>query len=92
MGVTFADFIAAYPEFSETGETMVQKRLDDAERDTPKAMWGARQDKGIMLRAAHALATGPSGSNASVDGPQETTYSRELKPWIIVTAAGHRVI
>ena len=93
MTVTFNDFTTEYPEFSEAGELMVQSRLDQAARETPEGVWGNFTDKGIMLRAADSLARGPSGSNADVDPDKETSYSVELKRWIVIVSAGRdRVI
>lgn len=88
MSVTYADFIDAFPEFSEEGIDRVQARLDQAALEVPSGAWGDLADRGVMLRAADALSTGPSGSTARVKGQQKTTYRLELERYERIAACG----
>lgn len=89
MAVSIATFLVQYPEFSETDTNHVQAALDQAALETPAAVHDDNADKVIMLRTAHALAMGPAGSNARVEGqPGETTYSLELRKYEVLGACG----
>ena len=88
MAVTYASFIAEYPEFSETGQTLVEAKIAQAVLETPSGTWGDWTDKGVMLRTAAALSIGPAGSNARIKGQIKTTYQMELERYERTVACG----
>lgn len=81
--LTLEEFIERFPDFEATlatpaGETLVQKKLDEAWRRTPTAAWGEKAQDAQGYLAAHLLAISGFGRDARViskDG--STTYGNE---------------
>jgi hypothetical protein len=88
MPVSYADFVAEFPEFAQESEPLVSSKIAQAILETPASAWGEWTDKGVMLRTASALSLGPSGSTARVKGQQKTTYQLELERYERIAACG----
>lgn len=74
---TIADLKAAYPEFSDVTDPVLQKALDDADEEINPAVWGTRGVKGEIALACHLLVTrgvlnDPNASGLSGSGPIQT--------------------
>lgn len=78
--VSFADFIAQFPEFDGCTEAFVQRFLDDAETRINRAVWDASSTKpkgdiGQKYLAAHLIALSPFGQQARLASESgATTY------------------
>lgn len=67
MAVTYAQFVAAHPEFAKTEEfpqAAVEQALVDAELWHSAELYGAKLSLGVRLRAAHSLAISSHGEQA----------------------------
>jgi hypothetical protein len=79
MIVSYGAFIIDYPEFAETDRTTIERKLQQAERDTHYLVWGSKQRLGIMLLAAHYLACSPIGEQARLAKDNIKTVYSELR-------------
>ena len=64
MTVTVASFRAAYPEFAETSDVLIERYIDEASLWVG-AHWGDDQDKGVMYYVAHTAEGVAEGTETS---------------------------
>jgi hypothetical protein len=89
---TVADFKAAFPEFKNAPEDLVQSRINFAVQRTDAERWGDLYAQGVMFRTADLMAKSPFGRPMQlVDKDGETDYSRDLKTMVRRVACGLRV-
>src|SRR5688572_19568087 len=80
MATSTAGFLAAYPEFSNAGTTLLTAQLAFAEAVVSDS-FGDQRDFVVYLTLADRLATSPSGRDArmTTDEQPRSTYSVELE-------------
>ena len=82
MTVTLASFRSGYPEFNNTADTLVSKKLANAElRTAGLDVWDTEsaRDAAVELLTAHLLSVSPQGEEARINAGAETVYGRELR-------------
>ncbi len=88
---TFATFIAAFAEFSETDQAYVQAKLDEAALDIDECVWGTRATVGHGNLTAHLLVMSPYGNGAKlVEKETKTYYEIRYKALLRAVTAGIR--
>lgn len=93
MAVTVSTFLESFPEFAGTDATLIGRKLIDAAAQVPGSVWGAKQDQGIELTAAHMLALSPFGEPGRlVDDDGTTIYEKRLRTMQVQVAGGARVL
>lgn len=76
--VSLADFRTNYPEFDDAPDTLVTAKIAQAALRMNAALWAALAPTGVMLHAAHLLATSPQGRAMKlVNKDGSTTYGKE---------------
>ena len=53
--VSWQTFIIDFPEFKNVDRVFVERKLLQAEDDTPYNIWLSKRNRGIMLKAAHEI-------------------------------------
>lgn len=97
MTVTYASFVAEFPEFADVAYTaIVNARLATALRQTPADVWGDLQDDGIKWLAADLVSRSPQGRqlrlvNSSGGGQDGSIYAGERRRLEGIVASGFRV-
>lgn len=100
MAWTVDTFVAAYPEFAEERRDTVTAKLAEAVRRVNATVWGAMQDDGVALLAAHLLEMN-ARPYRDADGNWHTTlvrpdgqtqYLQEFKRIERLVGLAHRVI
>jgi DNA gyrase/topoisomerase IV subunit B len=93
--VTYASFVAEFPEFNDVSLTaVVTARIATALRQTPDDVWGDLQDDGVKWLAADLISRSPNGrelrlvNGNSADG---SIYSAERRRMEGIVASGFRV-
>ena len=77
--MTYADFVVAFPEFSDLAEAYVQAKLNEAAREISEAHWGTRFEDAQAYLAAHLLALTPMGFAAKLATPDgRSSYKTRL--------------
>lgn len=78
--MTYAEFVARFPEFARADPTRVAVILSDAEARTSEGVLGASYDEAVGLLAAHMLATQPGSVQSKLAGQADnkTVYMRRL--------------
>ena len=91
MTVTAADIKTRFPEFGSIDSTVVQRWLDEAERNHDACQWGGKSDDGLAWLTAHFLAAFGDQCQQSKLGPGPLTSSREgqvAASWSPLTVPG----
>lgn len=90
MEVSAAAFLIDFPEFDRVDRLLIERKLVLAEKFTPESTWGTNWRDGIMLYAAHLIASTPLGQQARLenDDKYETTYLQERRDLERVVAMG----
>lgn len=97
MTVTYASFIAEFPEFVDaSSEALVTARLTAAALRTPEDVWGDLRDDGIKWLAADLISRSPQGRqlrlvNGGGGGQVDTIYSAERARLEGIVSSGFRV-
>jgi hypothetical protein len=92
MAVTLASFKAAFPEFVDAGDPLLQSKLDEAVLQIDASVWGAKADLGVSYLAAHLLALAPSGKAARLNAwDDRTTYGEQFIRMQRSVCSGFRV-
>lgn len=94
MSVTVATFRTKFPEFTNAADNEIQAALDDALLLCPSDRWGAKQDMGVCLQAAQALALSPFSRDMAYTTKDGTTtiYDDRLARLRRLISPGLRVI
>lgn len=81
MAVSYAQFVAQFPEFDQLEEAYVTSKLDEAERVHDAAAFGSSYDDVCYYFAADSLARSPSGSGMGLvnDDDDTTVYGYKYK-------------
>ena len=92
--MTVADFKAAFPEFANATDELVEIEIARAELRTPASVWTdeVTRDEGIGLRAAHSLTLSPAGRDMQLAPDGTTVYMLRLEELYSVVAGGARVL
>lgn len=97
MTVTYASFVAEFPEFAEASYTaIVTARIASAALRTPEDVWGSLCDDGIKWLAADLISRSPQGRqlrlvNGGGGGQIDTVYSSERARLEGIVSSGFRV-
>lgn len=91
MTVSLHTFRDEYPEFRNTADTEVTRKLARAKNRVRSNIWGDLTDEGVGLLTAHLLALAPAGQNARLDPKTMTMYMPEYKKLQRVVTFGLRV-
>lgn len=97
MTVSYASFVAEFPEFGAADFTaVVTARLATALLQTPADVWGDLQDDGIKWLAADLVSRSPAGRqlrlvNGGGGGQDGSIYSAERRRLEGIVASGFRV-
>lgn len=92
MAISYASFVAAYPEFSPIDQPYVQSWLDAAGRQIDRDVFETCADDAQGLLAAHLLALSPYGRNARTEKPQTTSvYGTMFADLQLKCSYGYRV-
>lgn len=76
MSVTYASFVARFPQFAETSRAVVEACLQEATAFVDPTVWGALADSGIVHWAAHLIECSPYGRTARLNQwDNSTSYS-----------------
>jgi hypothetical protein len=71
-----ADFLVEFPEFADAPTALIDAKLQAATYHVSQAIWGARYQQGVFVKAAHLLSMSPSGEKMRIaKGSKETLYS-----------------
>jgi hypothetical protein len=91
--VTYASFIAEFPEFDGAGyEAVVTARLVTAALQTPEDVWGNLRDDGIKWLTADLVARSPQGRELRlVNRENDSIYSVERRRLEGIVSSGYRV-
>ena len=89
-----AQFVASFPEFSETDIDVVDAKLAEASRRIDPTVWQQWENDGHGQLAAHLLANSPLGNTAKLnpkdtDAPK-TVYEGEYRRLMKMVGAGIR--
>lgn len=80
MSVSVARFRQDFPDFKETSDELVRKKLAAASLRIASRIWGTLTDQGIMYLAAHLLSISPEGEQSRLKAKNRmTTYGSEWK-------------
>lgn len=91
--MSYATFVAQFPEFVQVPQANVQPVLDAALLELDPNIWGLMIDQAQAYTAAHKLALSPMGNNARLvtkDG--STTYEKQLRRMINMRTQSNRVL
>lgn len=77
MAVTAATFKAAFPEFVNADNSVVEAKIDSAKLQINSTIWGSRYDEGIMWLTAILLSSSPFGEAARLSDDKLTTIYHE---------------
>jgi hypothetical protein len=95
--MTYSDFIARFPEFTNTDTALVNSVLAEAGNQVSATVWGTRQNEGIGLLTAHFLTMSPRGQPArmapgmpSQTGTRSTVYRDEFNMKLRQVTMGFR--
>lgn len=88
-----ADFRSEFDEFAALSDAKVQARLDEAARQTPASVWGAKRDDGIKWLAAHLCVLDPACRDLRDDKDKsgQSRYLARRKALESVVASGWRI-
>jgi hypothetical protein len=91
--LTRTQFLAAFPEFTETDTSLVDAKLAEAARRIDPAVWLTWENDGHGQLTAHLIANSPTGNSAKLqakgDAPR-TVYEGEFRRLQRMVAAGIR--
>jgi hypothetical protein len=92
MSVTLDSFKAAYPEFVNAPDGLLNQALAQALREADAAICGQNWDDLVMLKMADRAARSPYGRSAQLmmkDG--STIYTGPMEDLVRIVAVGKRV-
>lgn len=93
MAVDAASFKAAFPEFGNAPNALVDATIARASLVCPASVWGAFVDQGIELTTAQWLALSPFGRSVQlVNKDGSTAYDQRLADLMTAVAGGPRVL
>lgn len=76
MAVTYATFIARWPEFAAADQTLIETIIAEAEEQANETVFGDQYDAYILALAADMLAHHPFGEPARLsDDKTKTMYA-----------------
>jgi hypothetical protein len=92
--VTAAEFKAAFPEFSNADDDLVESEIANAEEMCPEDVWSveAKRTRGIGLTVAQSLALSPAGRGMQLESDGKTVYDERLNDLRRYFAGGPRAI
>jgi hypothetical protein len=92
--VTAAAFKAAYPEFSNASDTLVESEIEVAEAMCPESIWTdeTKRARGIGLTVAQSLALSPAGRDMQLAADGTTVYDARLDDLRRQIAGGPRAV
>lgn len=78
--LSLGQFRVQFPEFDKVGDPLVNAALMRAALDINVDVWGAKQDTGHGLLAAHLLAISPMGQMARMSSKEgDSTYGKQYR-------------
>jgi len=96
MALSAATFKAAFPEFSQLGDPVVDAKLAQAARQMDETVWGAKYDDGQGQKAAHLLALSPEAQEAGLrmgsGANQRTVYQAEFERLEQLVGGSYRLV
>lgn len=69
MAVTYADFVATFPELAGLPQATIEFNLETAAMIVHQHVWKTKTDIGIKLLAAHRTAQTQISQNGIISGP-----------------------
>ncbi len=88
---SLGSFLAAFAEFSETDQTYVQAKLDEAALDIDVRVWKTRATVGHGYLTAHLLVMSPFGNGAKlVEKETSSYYEKRYRSLLRTVTAGLR--
>lgn len=68
-----SEFLAKFPEFSQTDECLIERHLVDAHAQLSPVAFGGLYDLAVGYLAAHQLCLSPTGQNSRLVAEDGTT-------------------
>lgn len=92
--MTAAEFKAAFPEFSNTSNSLVESEIEVAEVMCPASVWTdeTKRTRGIGLTVAQSLALSPAGRSMELASDGATVYDARLDDLRRQVAGGPRAV
>lgn len=92
--LTLAEFRAAFPEFQNFPDSMVQQRIDWALAECDPEVWGDKRSIGAGFLAAHYITLSPRGEDMRLKknkGAPTSFYEIQFDRWKLKLAGGARI-
>lgn len=90
--LSVARFKAAFPEFENATDALVQAKIDDAEGRLNERVFGTLWTQAVMYQTAHLLAASPFGRKMRLTDGATSIYEGDLKLLRKMVTSGYRAV